>query len=148
MLRRDYPLLLGRQSPVFARTSELGRFLYRRWRGGAFQPALARPVEGMAYHRPCHLADLEEEPGFLELFREALGVELSVLPDRCCGMAGTYGMRRRTSDLGRRIGTELFERLIAGRFNGFVTECSSCRMQLEGESGVAGAHPVELLAVT
>jgi Fe-S oxidoreductase len=146
MIRKDYPLLLGERSPVFESTFELGSFLYRRWKDGSFPLELNVEAARWAYHRPCHLFELEEcGPGFRELFAEALGLPLAPLPESCCGMSGTFGMRSKYSEVSREIGAGIFSALREGDYPAFLTECSSCRLQIEGESGVRGMHPAEIL---
>lgn len=150
MLRKDYPLLLGEQSAVSEATHELGAFLHRRWREGAFSPRLLPDRAGsrLAYHRPCHLAELAEQgPGFPELLRDALGVELAPLPERCCGMSGTFGMRRRWRELATEACAPLVRALDEAGATGFVTECSSCSLHIGAESSREGLHPLELLEV-
>ncbi len=146
MLRKDYARLLGHPSPVCERTFELGAFLYARRRAGAWAPTGVPQAGRLAYHCPCHLKELEG-PGFVELCAEALGVELAPLPESCCGMAGTFGMRRKHREMSAAIGAELIAALKSGSFAGVVSECASCRLQLGAESGLRALHPIELFAI-
>ena len=68
-------------------------------------------MERIAYHQPCHLkAQQVGSPG-LDLLREIPGLEVVDLAAGCCGMAGTFGMKRGTYDLSMRTGAPLFERI-------------------------------------
>jgi Fe-S oxidoreductase len=145
VLRKDYPRLLGGELLVSARVFELGEFLYARWREGAFPLAVSAHAGTLAYHRPCHLRELEA-PGFKELCREALGIEFAPLPESCCGLAGTFGMRRAHHELSAVIGAKTIAAVKAGKFDGVVSECASCRMQLAAEAGARVLHPLELFS--
>ena len=61
-------------------------------------------------------------------------------------MAGSAGLRREKYDLSMRIGARLFERLRSPEFDGALTECSACRMQIEHGTGKPAYHPLHLLA--
>ena len=100
----------------------------------------------LAYHCPCHLRVLDiDEPGY-KLLGLIEGVEAEHLPKSCCGLAGTYGMRREKYDLSAKIAEPLREALAGGNFNAITSECSSCRMQLRHISLLEGYHPIQLLA--
>lgn len=157
MLKKDYPLLLPKAGDVADRVMPLGAFLYQRWQQGQFTPLLNRPEEAsdggtgearpltggaFAYHKPCHLYELDEcGPGFVPLLKEALGLSLASLPERCCGLAGTFGMRSAYSGMGKEIGEPIFEAIRRGGYQGVVSECASCRMQLEAQGGLKSIHP-------
>ena len=61
-------------------------------------------------------------------------------------MAGTFGMKAGTYDLSMEAGRPLFERVAEVAPDLVVSECSTCRMQLEQATGRPTAHPAELLA--
>ena len=65
---------------------------------------LERHQRRIAYHQPCHLkAQQIGSPG-LDLLREIPGLEVVDLAAGCCGMAGTFGMKRDTYDLSMQTG--------------------------------------------
>jgi len=100
-------------------THDLSEFLVR-WRADHPDTApLARPIQGgsslrIGYHLPCHPLRAQEvgAPG-LELLREIPGIDLIDLAAGCCGMAGTFGMKRDTYDLSMQTGAPLFTRIAA-----------------------------------
>ncbi len=145
MLRSDYARLLGRPSPVCEGAFELGAFLYARRRAGAWTPRALPRAGRLAYHCACHLKELEG-PGFRDLCAETAGIELEPLPESCCGMAGTFGLRRGHRGLSAAIGAPLIAALKEGAFTAVVSECASCRLQLGAESGLPALHPLELFA--
>ncbi len=100
----------------------------------------------LAYHCPCHLRLLEiSQPGF-ELLKTIEGVNIEHLPDNCCGLAGTYGMRKDKYDISDTIASGLADAIAQGNFDAISSECSACRMQLEHISNLPSYHPVSILA--
>jgi len=73
--------------------------------------------------------------------------ELKITPvnEGCCGMAGTFGMRRRFYDLSMEIGRRLFERLRAEQFDFVLTDCSTCGLQIRAGTGMRVHHPIKVL---
>ncbi len=132
-------------------THDLSEFLVR-WRADHPDTApLARPIQGgsslrIGYHLPCHLRAQEVGAPGLELLREIPGIDLIDLAAGCCGMAGTFGMKRDTYDLSMQTGAPLFTRIADVGPDLLASECSTCRMQLAQATGLKTIHPVKLLA--
>jgi glycerol-3-phosphate dehydrogenase subunit C len=63
----------------------------------------------------------------------------------CCGIAGTYGLKKEKYEISMAVGKPLFTALREA--HGDVAACDSetCRWQIEHGSGVHAVHPVELL---
>jgi glycerol-3-phosphate dehydrogenase subunit C len=128
-------------------TRDLGEFLATL---RADHPNLAlSPAEmGLraAYHQPCHLKAQSIGTPFLELLREIPGMDVTDLDAGCCGMAGTFGLKAGTYDFSMRVGAPLFARAAEVGADILVSECSTCRMQLEQATGLDSVHPAQLLA--
>ena len=62
-------------------------------------------------------------------------------------MAGLYGFKRKNYRTSLRVGLPLITELRAAGFNAGVTECSTCRIQMEQGSAMPTIHPVKLLAL-
>ena len=154
-----YPDYLGEAdcSLVANATHDLGEFLVRR---RADHPEAA-PAEGrlqnargkesgralrIGYHQPCHLKAQQIGNPAVELLREIPGVEVVDLAAGCCGMAGTFGMKRSSYDLSLRSGRPLFDRVAEVAPDLLASDCSTCRMQLAHVTGLPTMHPVMLLA--
>ena len=82
----------------------------------------------------------------MELLREIPGVEIVDLAAGCCGMAGTFGMKKGTYDFSMAVGAPLFRRVAKTGPDLIASECSTCRMQLQQATGRRAVHPVVLLA--
>lgn len=101
----------------------------------------------LAHHTPCHLYKLTERRSALELLESVDGISVTDLDSGCCGMAGSYGImrinRRRSLD----IGVPLIKAIAAGNFDGLVSECTTCRLQIAGRfPDMNVRHPIQVLA--
>ena len=147
----DY-LASGDCSAVAEATHDLGEFLVRyradhpeRSPVAGALPAAWSHVKRIAYHQPCHLkAQGVGSPG-LDLLREVPGVEVVDLASGCCGMAGTFGMKKGSYDLSMRTGAPLFERIGAVAPDLVASECSTCRLQISEATSLPTVHPITLL---
>lgn len=99
----------------------------------------------VAYHMPCHLEKLGWGMYTIELLRMISGIELTVLDSCCCGIAGTYGFKRENRAVSREVGRPLFEQIRSLEPDLVVTDCETCRWQIEMNTGLPVAHPVTLL---
>ena len=100
----------------------------------------------VAYHYPCHLK-LQEDPNCsVAMLAKLPGVEVRALKTHCCGMAGSWGLKTANYDLSRQIGEDLMRQLDRSGADYGVTDCPTCRMQMEHFSGLPIRHPVEIWA--
>ena len=65
----------------------------------------------------------------------------------CSGMAGPYGLKRENYRSSLRAGWGLISALRDPAINVGVTECSTCKMQMEQGSSKPTIHPIKLLAL-
>jgi glycerol-3-phosphate dehydrogenase subunit C len=97
------------------------------------------------YHAPCQQRGHGIGKPALDLF--ALIEELRVieLDVDCCGIAGTYGLKKEKYEISMAVGERLFGAL--RDVGGELAACDSetCRWQIEHGAGVRAVHPVELL---
>ena len=97
------------------------------------------------YHAPCQQRGHGIGKPALDLF--ALIEELRVieLDVDCCGIAGTYGLKKEKYEISMAVGERLFGAL--RDVEGELAACDSetCRWQIEHGAGVRAVHPVELL---
>lgn len=100
----------------------------------------------VAVHQPCHAraAGIGEYPArLLELIP---GLTVHRLEPRCCGIAGTFGMKKANYDFSFQIGEHLFREIRAVKPDLIATACGTCRIQIESATGIDTVHPVSLLA--
>jgi len=99
----------------------------------------------LAYHPPCHLKALTDARG-ADLVEMIPGVTVERIDRGCCGIAGTYGFQRAKYELSLAIGEPMLNAFRASDADAGLTECSTCRMQIEHAAGKPTIHPIKLLA--
>jgi glycerol-3-phosphate dehydrogenase subunit C len=63
----------------------------------------------------------------------------------CCGIAGTLGMQKKNYDLSMQIGKKLADKIKKSGADTVLTECSTCKMQIEQLTGKQAVHPIKVL---
>jgi len=145
-LRHEYPNLLRMDTRGLEnRVQYITRFLEERLsRGGG--PALHPLYLTVAYHAPCHLERMGGVVHTVELLRRIPRLRLKILPSECCGLAGTYGFKTEHYRISQEVGRDLFEQIHAAQPDLVVTDCETCKWQIEMSTPDRVAHPVTLLA--
>jgi anaerobic glycerol-3-phosphate dehydrogenase C subunit len=98
------------------------------------------------HHTPCHLIALGEKAASIEVLKQLAGLEVKGLDGGCCGIAGTFGMQKKNYDLSMRIGEKLAEKIAESGADIVLTECSTCKMQIEQLTDKRAEHPIKILA--
>lgn len=100
----------------------------------------------VAYHVPCHLEKLGWEMYTIALLKMIPGVELIQLDSACCGVAGTFGFKAENKKLSKAIGSPLFKQIEDSGADIVVTDCETCRWQIEMNTSAQVVNPITLLA--
>jgi len=100
----------------------------------------------LSYHNPCHLKVQSRPESSLCLLSRIPGVRVEDLQAHCCGMAGSWGMSAQNYELSRAIGADLIGKLNSSASSLGVTDCPTCRMQMEEFGAKPIKHPVEIVA--
>lgn len=100
----------------------------------------------IGYHLPCHLKVQPHSQASISLLKKLPGVTLRNLNSHCCGMAGSWGMAREHFELSRTIGSDLIGLLETSQAGIGVTDCPTCRMQMEQFGKTPILHPIEIVA--
>ena len=85
-------------------------------------------------------------PYTLALLQMIPGVELTVLDSQCCGIAGTYGFKKENYETSQGIGAGLFRQIEESGVDLVVTDCETCKWQIEMSTSKKCEHPISLLA--
>lgn len=99
------------------------------------------------YHAPCHVKAMEVGYPGVELVKLVPGAKVTIIDRGCCGVAGTYGFQQRNFETSMKAGEGLFEALKEPSIQYGLSECSTCKMQMEQGSGKYCYHPVKVLAM-
>ncbi|MBW7984243.1 anaerobic glycerol-3-phosphate dehydrogenase subunit C [Enterobacillus tribolii] len=145
-LRDEYPHVLDVDTrPVRDHIELATRYLYRLLDGGRELKLKTTPLR-IAYHTPCHMEKMGWTPYTLALLRMIPGVELTILESQCCGIAGTYGFKKENYPTSQGIGASLFRQIEESGVDLVVSDCETCKWQIEMSTSKRCEHPITLLA--
>jgi glycerol-3-phosphate dehydrogenase subunit C len=149
MLKREAHEILGEDSEDLAVVSEqmydicelLAGLLGREELDTDFQPLSMR----VPYHAPCQQRGHGIGSPALDLLELIPGLEVLEQDAQCCGIAGTYGLKKEKYDIAMAVGRPLFESI--SELGATIAACDSetCRWQIAHATGVPVVHPIELL---
>ncbi len=100
----------------------------------------------VGYHCPCHAKSITTANRTLELLKMIPELKVHFIDKGCCGIAGTFGMRKKNMDISLQIGSDLIDALKVPAIDMGASECSTCRLQMEHGSGKKCLHPLEIIA--
>ena len=101
----------------------------------------------VAYHAPCHLKIQPDPNSSTHLIARIPGVALRDLKSHCCGMIGSWGLTAEHYELSKQIGSAMIAKLNNSSASVGVTDCPTCRMQMEQFSDKEIKHPVEIVSM-
>jgi len=147
--REEYPFLLGTtDSKVIAdRVVEAGAFLENLHHAGRLRTDFKPYDIEVGYHLPCHLRALGKESPLQRLVSLIPEVNIHSIEEGCSGMAGAWGLTQENFRQSLRLGWGLITRMRTGEFTAGITECSSCRIQMEQGTTKPTVHPLKLMAL-
>ncbi len=147
-LRDEYPLVLDHPDTELLSKSviEAGAFLKELHEQNLLRTDLNELDMSAAYHLPCHLRYLTSTSSFCELLRLIPRLQVHTMEAGCSGMAGTFGLSSQNFETSLRIGAELQGKFQDASHQFGLTECSSCRAQMEQGTSKRVLHPIVLLA--
>jgi glycerol-3-phosphate dehydrogenase subunit C len=97
------------------------------------------------YHNPCHLKvqGLTKEP--LDLLKLIPGIEVVGTNYNCCGLSGSYGMKKQNYKRSVEIAQKVWEEAKKSGAEAVVTECGGCGLRIQEGTGLKILHPMVLL---
>ena len=131
---------------VAENTMDFTEYLGSMFRDGTLKEPTQKVPMTLAYHEPCHYAAMKIEDGTLTLLRRIEGVEIEELPNSCCGIAGTFGFQKLKYDLSMKAGEPMLGPLRESKAQYGLTECGTCKMQMEQGGGKETLHPAKIIA--
>lgn len=97
------------------------------------------------YHAPCQQRGHGIGKPALDLLGLVPQLRVIELDVDCCGIAGTYGLKREKYEVSMRVGERLFREVRAAGGEEAACDSETCRWQITHGAGVPAVHPVELL---
>jgi glycerol-3-phosphate dehydrogenase subunit C len=107
------------------------------------------PLESrMAYFTPCHQREQKMGSPYTRLLALIPGLIVEPVGGAmdCCGMGGSLGFKKALHTASVALGTRLVAKIDALAPQAVITDCLSCRLQLQHLTSYAVFHPLEILA--
>lgn len=148
-LRDEYPHLLGLENADVRDQIELAtRFIYRLMTTSDVVEKLKFKDKKIkvAYHVPCHMEKLGWSYYTVELLKLIPNIELKMLNPSCCGIAGTYGFKKENYETSQGIGKALFEEINESDIDWVVSDCETCKWQIDMSTQKECRHPISIVA--
>jgi glycerol-3-phosphate dehydrogenase subunit C len=147
LLKTEYPRLLKtpEAKAVADAVVDVGDFFLQMLRKKQLKRDFKGKVGKVAYHVPCH--NKVQNIGYRgrELLK-ATGAELEMV-DRCCGMDGTWGMKKEFFKHSLKVAEKAIEDVKAAGDDAIVvTDCPLAGVQLTQGTGRKAYHPAKVLA--
>ncbi|HEY3394286.1 MAG TPA: anaerobic glycerol-3-phosphate dehydrogenase subunit C, partial [Lacipirellulaceae bacterium] len=149
-LTHEYPILLDDDEDALTvahHTQEACHYLWQLHQRGGLNLNFQTQQISVGYHVPCHLRAIGVGAPAENLLRLVPGLRVNRLERGCSGAAGLWGVKRDNYRASLRAGLELISTIRHGDFQIGMTECSTCRMQMEQSSTKPTVHPIKLLAL-
>ncbi len=99
----------------------------------------------VAYHAPCQQQNQLIGKPALDLLAEVPGLRLVEMEQLCCGIAGTYGIKREKYDIAMEVGKPLFADIADCAPDLVACDSETCRWQIAKATGLPVVHPLEVL---
>lgn len=147
-IRDEYPHLLNIENADVRDKVELAtRYIYRLLSQREVRLNFKKGKKWrVAYHTPCHMEKLGWSYYSIELLKLIPDMELIVLDSQCCGIAGTYGFKKENYKTSQDIGNSLFKQIESCDIDYVVTDCETCKWQIEMSTTKRCEHPISILA--
>jgi glycerol-3-phosphate dehydrogenase subunit C len=127
-------------------TWDICEFLLDLHEQGKLDTGFGRLDEELPYHAPCQLRSHGIGLPAMDLFALVPGLRAVDLDHDCCGIAGTYGLKREKYDIAMRVGADLFRKIEESGATETACDSETCRWQIASATGTTVRHPVEILA--
>lgn len=146
-IKEEYSTILDQDtSDIQSKVQMAVKWLYDRIERGEVRLAFRKEFKmKAAYHTPCHLQKLGNQIYSISLLRMIPGLDLKVLEQKCCGISGTFGFKKENYAISQKIGSQLYERIYAANPEVVITDCETCKWQIEGACGIPVFNPISIL---
>jgi glycerol-3-phosphate dehydrogenase subunit C len=150
MLKREALEILGMDDDpdlraVSERTFDICEYLLAMHERGELRTEFRALPETVTYHAPCQQQGHGIGKPALDLLALVPELRTIELDATCCGIAGTYGLKREKYDIAMKVGAGLFAQIADAAPERAVCDSETCRWQIEQATGVRTVHPVEML---
>ncbi len=150
MLKREAREILGLEDDpalrlVSERTYDICELLLGLHDRGELRTDFKPVPETTAYHAPCQQQGHWIGKPALDLLALVPGLEVKEMNARCCGIAGTYGLKAEKYEIAMAVGRDLFEQVGASGAQTVACDSETCRWQITHGTGRSSVHPIDFL---
>ena len=149
MLKREAHEILGIEDDDLKVVSEsmydLCEFLLRLHDRGELRTDFTSLPMTVPYHAPCQQRGHGIGKPALDLLALVPDLHMIELDVDCCGIAGTYGLKKEKYEISMAVGARLFKDIRATGSDLAACDSETCRWQITHGTGVKSVHPIELL---
>ncbi len=149
MLKREAHEILGIDDLDLATVStsmfDLCEFLARLHERGQLRTDFRPLPLTVPYHAPCQQRGHGIGKPALDLLALVPDLHIIELDVDCCGIAGTYGLKKEKYEISMAVGQRLFSDIAATGASLAACDSETCRWQIAHGAGVPAVHPIELL---
>jgi glycerol-3-phosphate dehydrogenase subunit C len=150
MLKREGREILGLEhDPALKRVSErtydICELLLELHDRGELKTDFKPLHETVAYHAPCQQQGHWVGKPALDLLALVPGLDVKEMNARCCGIAGTYGLKVEKYDIAMAVGRDLFDQVAASGASTVVCDSETCRWQIAHGTQRPSVHPIDYL---
>lgn len=130
---------------ISERIYDASEYIYKLYLEGKLNTDFGEIPLRVFYHNPCHLRvqNITDVP--VALLKLIPGVEVVKVNTNCCGMGGSYGMKKQNHTRSVEIAQKLWNEIKAANVDAAVTECGGCGLQIVAGTGIRVIHPLVLL---
>jgi glycerol-3-phosphate dehydrogenase subunit C len=126
-------------------TWDICEFLVALHDDGRLDTRFGRLDETLPYHAPCQLRGHGIGIPAMDLFALVPGLTAIDLDHDCCGVAGTYGLKKEKYDIAMAVGEPLFRRIHETESPRAACDSETCRWQIQAATDRPTHHPVEII---
>jgi glycerol-3-phosphate dehydrogenase subunit C len=130
---------------VAARITDIHDFLWGLHQKKELDTTFKRIQSTLLLHPTCHLRAMGADRAARNVLKLIPGMELVEIPERCCGMAGSFGMKTETYDLSQAIGRKVFADVKKCDPTLLAASNGTCRMHIAEGTGREVPHTMTLL---
>lgn len=130
---------------VSERTYDICELLLELHDRGELKTDFQAVQDTIAYHAPCQQQGHFIGKPALELLALIPGLQVTEMNARCCGIAGTYGLKAEKYDIAMAVGADLFEQVRASGAATVACDSETCRWQIAKATDRPAVHPIDLL---
>lgn len=130
---------------VGSRVRDMSEFLLELADNGELPLDFREMNMTIPYHQPCQVKSQGMGVPALHLMELIPGVTVEDSNQPCCGIAGTYGLKKEKYEVAQAVGKPVFEHM--KKYDQGVGACDTetCRWQIRKGAGTNVVHPVEIL---